>query len=104
MAKVKVYVYKVASLFGADYKAFPPVVVLQQGDKFQLVNTVDDKDAVLSVPAGPFVGGKFTETVARKSASHEKDVAAGPVAVEYEVNIDGKKATAHSDPVIIIDG
>ena len=40
MAKVKAYVYKVPGLIDG-YKVYPPVVILNKGDKFQLVNTVD---------------------------------------------------------------
>jgi hypothetical protein len=103
MAKVKAYVYKVPGLLDG-YKVYPPVVILNKGDKFQLVNTVADHDAELTVPEGVFEGGPVNkEKIDRKSGSKEqtaKDTIAG---VEYKVKVDGKDATAHSDPVIIID-
>jgi len=98
MAKVRAYVYQDAALI---FRVYPPVVVLQEGDKFELVNTVD-KDCTWDVPAGPF-GQRVAEKVAKKSVSPAKVANAGPLAAEYEVKVNGIKAVAHSDPVIIID-
>src|SRR5262245_19327767 len=98
MAKVRAYVYQDAALV---FKVYPPVVVLQEGDKFELVNTVD-KDCTLDVPAGVF-GQKVAERVPKKSVSPAKVAVAGRLATEYEVKVNGIKAIAHSDPVIIID-
>lgn len=102
MAKVKAYVYRVDGVFGDDYKVYPPVVVLANGDKFQLINTTD-KDGEFSIPAGPFGDGVDKKRLDKKSVSGDLDAKNGPVSVQYEVKVDGKKATAHSDPVIIID-
>ena len=103
MAKVKAYVYKVPG-FIDGYKVYPPVVVLNKGDKFQLVNTVDDHDAELSVPAGVFEDGAIDkERIQKKSASKEQTAKDTIIGVQYQVKVDGKDATAHSDPVIIID-
>ncbi len=49
MATIRVYVYK-DSGFIDSYKVFPPLVVLSRNDKFELVNTVSDHDAFLTVP------------------------------------------------------
>lgn len=103
MAKVKAYVYKVPG-FIDGYKVYPPVVVLNKGDKFQLVNTVDDHEAELSVPAGVFEdGGIDKEKIQKRSASKEQTAKDTIIGVQYQVKVDGKDATAHSDPVIIID-
>ena len=106
MAKVRayVYVYETTSS-GASYKVFPPVVILGRGDKLEVVNTVDDFDALLSVPAGVFEGGEIKKKPVPKKdkfTTREAD-AAGFTVVAYEVEVDGKKATGNSDPVIIID-
>ncbi len=103
MAKVKAYVYKVPGLID-EYKVYPPVVILNKGDKFQLVNTVDDHDAELSVPSGVFEDGPVDkEKIHKRSASKEQTAKDTIIGVQYKVKIDGKDATAHSDPVIIID-
>jgi hypothetical protein len=104
MAKVKAYVYKVPGVFDSSYRVYPAVVVLSANDKFQLVNTVDDHDAELSVPEGVFDGGEVKkEKVARKSASTEKTPKNAIVSAQYKVHIDGEDASGNSDPVIIID-
>jgi hypothetical protein len=103
MAKVKAYVYKVPGLVD-DYKVYPAVVVLNKGDKFQLVNTVDDHDAELSVPSGVFEDGPVNkERIGKKSPSTEQTAKDTIVGVEYKVKVDGRDASAHSDPVIIVD-
>jgi hypothetical protein len=98
MAKVRAYVYQ----DGLIFKVYPPVVILKEGDKFELVNTVD-KDCTWTVPAGPFVGGKVSEKVAKKSTSPEKTANAGPFGTAYQVMVGVVPAIAHSDPVVIID-
>jgi hypothetical protein len=103
MATKRAYVYKVIG-FIDSYKVYPAVVVLEKGDDFELVNTVADHDAVWTVPGEPFDGGEIKkEKVSKKGRSSAKKPKAGILAVEYEVEVDGKKATANSDPVIIID-
>lgn len=103
MAKVKAYVYKVPGLVD-DYKVYPPVVVLNKGDKFQVVNTVDDHDAELSVPSGVFEGGPVNkERIGKKSPSTEQTAKDTIVGVEYKVKVDGRDASGNSDPVIIVD-
>lgn len=104
MAKVKAYVYSVPGLFGDDYRVYPPVVVLNQGDKFQLINTVDAFGADLTVPGGVFTGGPVNnEHVPKKSASQEQTASSTITGVQYKVKVNGKDATGNSDPVIIID-
>jgi len=102
MAKVRAYVYKVDGVFGEEYKVFPPVVVLANGDKFQLINTTD-KDGEFSIPAGPFGAKIDKKKIDKKSGSTDLEAQNGPLGIEYEVKVDGKKATANSDPIIIID-
>ena len=103
MATKRVYVYKDSGLFDS-YKVFPPVIVIEQNDKFELVNTVADHEAILTIPDGPFVGGAVNgEHVGKKDKSTTKTPKPGPAAVEYEVKVDGHKAHGNSDPVIIID-
>jgi len=103
MATKRVYVYKNPG-FIDSYKVFPPVIVIEQNDKFELVNTVDDHDAFLSIPDGTFQGGSIKEEkVPKKSKSGPKTPNAGPLGVEYKVKVDGKEAHGNSDPVIIID-
>ena len=102
MAKIRAYVYKDSGLIDS-YKVYPPVVVLGKNDQFELVNTTDD-EAVLKIPEGPFEGGRVDEKIGKHSKSNAKiPKETPPLAVEYQVTVDGKKATAHSDPVIIID-
>jgi hypothetical protein len=103
MAKVKAYVYKIPGLIDG-YKVYPPVVILNKGDKFQLVNTVDDHDAELTVPAGVFEDGVVNkEKIDKRSGSRELTAKDTIIGVQYKVKVDGKDATGHSDPVIIID-
>ena len=102
MAKIRAYVYK-DSGFIDSYKVYPPVVVLTKNDQFELVNTTDD-EAVLQIPEGAFEGGGVDEKIRKHSKSNAKTPRnVPPLAVEYQVTVKGKKATAHSDPVIIID-
>jgi hypothetical protein len=103
MAKVKAYVYSVPGLFGDDYRVYPPVIVLNQGDKFQLINTVDAYDADLTIPNGVFVSGAVNEHVNKKSGSVEQTAGSAIIGVQYKVKVNGKDATGNSDPVIIID-
>jgi hypothetical protein len=106
MAKVRayVYVYETTSS-GVSYKVFPPVVILGKGDKLEVVNTVADFDALLTVPAGVFEGGEIKKKpVGKKKTFTTREAEAEEfTVVEYEVEVDGKKATGNSDPVIIID-
>lgn len=103
MATIRVYVYRDPG-FIDSYKVYPPIVVLSGNDKFELVNTVDDHDAFLTIPKDPFEGGPINgEKVPKKSRSSQKTPKDALVAVEYEVKVDGKKASGNSDPVIIID-
>jgi hypothetical protein len=103
MATIRVYVYK-DSGFIDSYKVYPPIVVLSGNDKLELVNTVDNHDAFWTVPNDPFQGGPINnEKVLPKSRSSQKTPKNALVAVEYEVKVDGKKASGNSDPVIIID-
>jgi hypothetical protein len=105
MATIRAYVYKDEGFFDS-YKVYPPVVVLGNGDKFELVNTVDGHDAVWTVPGDPFQGGTITD---KHIAPHKKSGEKTPkssqdaIAFEYKVKVDGHDAHAHSDPVIIID-
>jgi hypothetical protein len=103
MATIRVYVYKDPG-FIDSYKVYPAIVVLSGNDKLELVNTVDNHDAFWTVPKDPFQGGPITgEKVPPKSRSSQKTPKNALIAVEYEVKVDGKKASGHSDPVIIID-
>ena len=103
MAKVKAYVYKVPG-FIDGYQIYPPVVILNKGDTFQLVNTVDDHEAELSVPDGVFEDGPVNkEKIGARKGSKEQTAKDTIIGVQYKVKVDGKDASAHSDPVIIID-
>ena len=103
MATKRAYVYKKSGLID-DYKVFPPVIVLEQSDKFEVVNTVAGHDAFLTIPDGPFEGGGVKgEKIGSKSRSSAKQPKPGAFGIEYEVKVDGKKASGNSDPVIIID-
>jgi hypothetical protein len=102
MATKRVYVYKKPGLID-EYRVFPPVIVLDHRDKFELVNTADH-DAFLTIPDDPFEGASVkAEKIPPKSKSAEKQPKAGTFGVEYEVKINGKRAEGNSDPVIIID-
>ena len=102
MAKHRAYVYKDTE--GIDgYRIFPPVVVIKKNDDFELVNVSGDV-AIWKMPAGPFSDLPVTESVPNKEGKTKtaKEDSAG-MAVEYVVLVNGKRAKAHSDPVIIID-
>src|SRR6476620_8888904 len=106
MAKVRayVYVYETTSS-GVSYKVFPPVVILGKGYKLEVVNTVEVFDAFLTVGDGVFEGGPLNkQKVVKKHTFTTREAEAAEFTVaEYEVEVDGKKATGNSDPVIIID-
>ena len=103
MATIRAYVYKNPGVFDS-YKVYPPIVVLSKNDKFELVNTVDDHDAFLTIPGHPFEGKEIKgEKIGPRSRSGQKTPKDALIAVEYEVKVDGKKASGNSDPVIIID-
>jgi hypothetical protein len=103
MATIRAYVYKDPG-FIDSYKVYPPLVVLSRNDKFELVNTVSDHDAFLTIPGDPFEGGAIKEQrIPPKGRSGEKTPKNMLFATEYEVKVDGKKASGNSDPVIIID-
>ena len=71
MAKVRAYVYKYETTSsGVSYKVFPPVVILGKGDKLEVVNTVADFDALLTVPAGVFEGGE----IKKKPVAEERQI------------------------------
>ena len=100
--KVKVYVFKETA--GIDsYRVYPGIVVLAKNDELELVN-VSGADAHWKVPAGPFSEAPSNDLVKNKHGK-TKTVpnTAAAQAVEYVVEVDGKKAHGNSDPVIIID-
>ena len=102
MAKHRAYVYKDTE--GIDgYRVYPPVVIMKANDDFELVNVSGDT-AIWKMPAGPFSDVPVTESVSDKTGKTKtsKDNSEG-MAVEYVVLVNGKRAKAHSDPVIIID-
>ena len=100
--KVKVYVFKESA--GIDsYRVNPGVVVLEKGDQFELVN-VSGADAKWKVPAGPFDNSPSDDLVKDKHGKIKTVLNnATAQAVEYVVEVNGKKAHGNSDPVIIID-
>lgn len=102
MAKKRAYVYKETE--GIDeYRVYPGIVILQKNDDFELVN-VSGTVAIWKMPAGPFANLPVTESVPNKQGKLKQVKAdAEPQAVEYVVEINGKKAKGNSDPVIIID-
>ena len=103
MATKRVYVYKDPGLFGS-YKVFPPVIVIEQNDKFEVVNTVDDHDAFVTIPNGTFQGAAINgQKVEKKNKSDTKTPNVGPIGVEYKIKFNGQDAKGNSDPVIIID-
>jgi hypothetical protein len=103
MATIRAYVYRAPGLIDS-YKVYPPLVVLSKNDKFQLVNTVSDHAAFLTIPGDPFEGAAIRDLkIESKARSGEKTPRETLNAVEYEVKVDGKKASGNSDPVIIID-
>ena len=77
MAQVRAYVYH----DGVMFRVYPAVVILKEGDKFELVNTVDE-DCTWTVPAGAFEGGKVSVKVDKKSKSaarpSRRDRSTGP--------------------------
>jgi hypothetical protein len=105
MPVIRAYVYKVSNPL-EPYKVYPPVVVLHDGDTFELVNTLDKKIS-WTVHGDPFTQDIDGEPIAKKDKSTEKKPKAQKgqpaVAVEYEVNVGLHKAHGNSDPVIIID-
>ena len=104
MATIRAYVYKVSAGIFDAYKVYPPVVVLSANDTFELVNTVEDHDCLWTVPGEPFDHGLIkNERIPPKGRSTKAPKNNLLVSVEYQVQVDGKRATAHSDPVIIID-
>ena len=104
MAKIRAYVYGTTDR-DVTYKVFPPVVILEHGDKLEVVNTVAGFDAFLTVRAGVFEGGELNRKKVGKTDKFttREAVAQEFTVVESEVEVDGKKATGNSDPVIIID-
>ena len=103
MAIIRAYVYKDPG-FVDSYKVYPPLVLLSRNDKFELVNTVSDHEAFLTIPGDPFQGEPIKdEKIPKKSRSGQKTPKDMLFATEYEVKVDGKKASGNSDPVIIID-
>ena len=102
MAKHRAYVYKDTE--GIDgYRVYPPVVIIKANDDFELVNVSGDT-ATWKIPAGPFSDSPITESVPDKDAKSKKAKAdSSGQAVEYVVIVNGKRAKANSDPVIIID-
>ena len=71
----------------------------------EVVNTVEAFDAFLTVGDGVFEGGPLNkQKVVKKNKFTTREAEAAEfTVVEYEVEVDGKKATGNSDPVIIID-
>ena len=61
---------------------FPPVVILGKNDKFELVNTVADHDAFLTVRAGVFEGGELNR---KKVAKTDEFTTREAVAQEFTV-------------------
>ena len=102
MAKQKVYVYKETA--GIDsYRVYPGVVVLAKNDQLELVN-VSGAAAKWKVPAGPFSNSPTDDLVKDKHGKTNTVLGnAAAQAVEYVVEVNGKKAHGNSDPVIIID-
>ena len=102
MATKRVYVYKDPGFFDS-YKVFPPVIVIDQSDKFEIVNTTDH-DAFVTIPDNTFQGAAIKDQkVTKKNKSDQKSPKAGPIGVEYKIKVDGHDAQGNSDPVIIID-
>jgi hypothetical protein len=99
--KKRVYVYETGDPF-VPYRVFPAVTILKKNDSIELVNTTDD-EAVWEVPAGLLDDAAIRESVPRKSQKSKEAKKDGPQAGTYKVHVDGSRAHAHSDPVIIID-
>ena len=112
MAETKrVYVYRDAGLIDS-YKVFPAVVILRgkegadKKDKFELVNTLDDKEVSLTVPGDRFEGGKIEDVKIGPGQTYGPKTPKdrnSPIGVDYEVKVGATKAKGNSDPVIIID-
>ena len=102
MAKRRAYVYRETA--GIDeFRVYPPVIVLEKSDDFELVNVSGDV-AKLKIRAGAFDGGAVDQDIPDKKGATKKVLAnAEAQAVEYAVFVNGKRAKANSDPVIIID-
>ena len=102
MPKKRAYVYKETD--GIDeYRVYPGIVILQKNDDFELVNVSGDV-AIWKMPAGPFSDVPVTESVPNKQGKNKTVKAnAQAQAVEYVVEVNGKRAKGNSDPVIIID-
>jgi hypothetical protein len=100
--KVRVYVYKETKLID-EYRVYPGIVVLEKNDELELVN-VSGADATWQVPAGVFSDLPVNESVRNKHGKTKTVLAdADAQAVEYVVEVNGKRAHGNSDPVIIID-
>ena len=106
MATIRAYVYR-DEVFIDSYKVYPPVVILDKNDKFELVNTVDDHEAVWTVRRDIFDGGLIDKKKigpGKKSGEKTpKQSIQDAIGVDYQVEVNGHTAHAHSDPVIIID-
>jgi len=89
------------------YKVTPPVVVLAPGDDFEFVNTVDNADAEWTVVDDTFFKKPVKKEKVKKQKSSGPKVPNRQIgeskATRYEVTVNGIRATANSDPVIIID-
>ena len=102
MATKRVYVYKKHGLID-DYRVFPPVIVLDHNDKFQLVNTADH-DAFLTIPDDPFEGGPVKdEKIAESPSRAENSPRPAPSAWSTRSRSTERKRRGNSDPVIIIE-
>ena len=102
MAKVKVYVYETGDIL-VKYRVYPAVVLLNTNDKLEVLNTTNG-EAKCFVPAKVLDNGDVILTIAKHSRGSKDAKRQGPLASSYEVFVDGEKAHAQSDPVIIIDG
>lgn len=111
MAETKrVYVYRDEGLIDS-YKVFPAVVILRgkgagQKDKFELVNTLDDKEVSLTIPGDRFEDGPIKDVKIGPGQTYGPKTPKdrnSPIGIDYEVKIGATKAKGNSDPVIIID-
>ena len=112
MAETKrVYVYRDEGLIDS-YKVFPAVVILRgkgdkkDKDKFELVNTLEDKEVSLTIPGDRFEDGLIKDVKIGPGQTYGPKTPKDrnyPVGIDYEVKIGSTKAKANSDPVIIID-
>ena len=101
MAKQRVYVYKDEG-FIDTYRVYPPVTILHKQDDIELVNYAD-AEARWEVRAGVLGDDPVDERVDPGKTKTKKAMKDGPLVAEYKVHVDGKRAHAQSDPVIIID-